>query len=320
MSTDGFCLHVNAMAYDGFNNMSDQSEHERSEKLKRLCAQYFRRRCQSLPVSPRSKRPLKPNWQHQQLTYEQIVVIIEAHPDINLGVLLGHVSAQLVDIDIDEPKAIGIFNRLMSPTASMFGRRSKPGSHRIYRVRLEDLCVGVKFPHPVTGRMIAELRANGEMTVFPGSTHESGEEIEFVGGFDGEPAVVSYLILRRECGFACTGFLLGEHWVEGSRHNKTLAFSGLCASNNIPASALSGVDGASIDYPAAHGSSGGQSYGGPTVSAANAFREPSGFGRPTVLSLAVCRSISELSSAPRSTMTTDSHIQVMKPMPAPRDP
>ena len=214
--------------------MSNSTEHEKSERLKRLCARYFQRRCQPLPVSPRNKRPLKPDWQHQHLTYEQIAAIIDAHPDINLGVLLGSVSEQLVDIDIDEPKAIGIFHRLMSPTASMFGRRSKPGSHRIYRVRLEDLCVGVKFPHPVTGRMIAELRANGEMTVFPGSTHESGEEIEFVEGFDEEPAVVSYLILRRECGFACTGFLLAEHWIEGSRHNKTLAFAGVCATNNIP--------------------------------------------------------------------------------------
>ena len=62
------------------------------------------------------------------------------------------------------------------------------------------------------------------------------------------------------------------------------------------------------------------SYGGPTVSAANACLEPNGFGRPTVLSFAVCRSISEFSSAPRSTMTTLSQIQVMKPAIAPIDP
>ena len=58
----------------------------------------------------------------------------------------------------------------------------------------------------------------------------------------------------------------------------------------------------------------------PTVSAAYASRAPSGLGCPAVVSRAVCRSISEFSSAPSSTMTMDNHIQVIKPTPAPNEP
>jgi hypothetical protein len=58
----------------------------------------------------------------------------------------------------------------------------------------------------------------------------------------------------------------------------------------------------------------------PTVSAIVAPRAPSGFCSPSVLSTVVWCSISELSSAPQSTMIADIHIQVMRPMAAPSEP
>jgi hypothetical protein len=59
---------------------------------------------------------------------------------------------------------------------------------------------------------------------------------------------------------------------------------------------------------------------GPTVSAIFAPRRPSGFGSPTVLSLAVWCSVSAFSLAPIRMTITDSHIQVMKPITAPNEP
>ena len=47
---------------------------------------------------------------------------------------------------------------------------------------------------------------------------------------------------------------------------------------------------------------------------------PSGFGRPTVVSSAVWRSISEFSSAPHSTMMADIHIHIIRPIAAPSEP
>src|SRR4029453_3750302 len=51
----------------------------------------------------------------------------------------------------------------------------------------------------------------------------------------------------------------------------------------------------------------------PTVSAPTAPRAPTGFGPPRAVSTAVWRSILASSSAPTSTTTTDSQIQVMNP-------
>lgn len=58
----------------------------------------------------------------------------------------------------------------------------------------------------------------------------------------------------------------------------------------------------------------------PTESPILAPRCPNGFSPPSVVSLAVWCSISELSSAPKSTTIVDIHIQVIRPIAAPNDP
>jgi hypothetical protein len=62
------------------------------------------------------------------------------------------------------------------------------------------------------------------------------------------------------------------------------------------------------------------SLASPTVSAMCAPRSPRGLGGPAVVSMAVWCSISAFSSPPSKTIVADSHIQVMKPTIAPRDP
>src|ERR1700728_50363 len=64
----------------------------------------------------------------------------------------------------------------------------------------------------------------------------------------------------------------------------------------------------------------GQGADRPTVSAIVAPRAPSGLSRPSVLSTVVWCSISEFSSAPQSTIIADIHIQVIRPIAAPREP
>ena len=52
----------------------------------------------------------------------------------NIGILMGKPSGGLVDIDIDNTDALRFADRFLPKTNCVFGRQSKPRSHRIYKV------------------------------------------------------------------------------------------------------------------------------------------------------------------------------------------
>ena len=104
----------------------------------------------------------------------------------NIGVLLGEPSGWLIDVDLDHALAIEKAAEYLPPTPLRFGRKSKPESHWIYRVRGT---VATKQYRSKSAGTIVELRSTGHQTVFPPSTHESGERIEFVDPL-AEPAEV----------------------------------------------------------------------------------------------------------------------------------
>jgi predicted P-loop ATPase len=110
--------------------------------------------------------------------------------ETNIGILLGDVSGGLVDIDLDCAEAIDLADDFL-PASLCFGRASRPRSHRLYTC---PGCATEKFIYDTgekdeKGRAklatLLELRANagqtsaGLQTVFPPSTHESGEAIAF---------------------------------------------------------------------------------------------------------------------------------------------
>jgi putative DNA primase/helicase len=105
----------------------------------------------------------------------------------NIGVLLGEPSGWLIDVDLDHPLAVELAAQYLPPTILRFGRASKPESHWLYVVTAP---VATKKHRSRSAGMIVELRSTGTQTVFPPSTHESGEAIEFVDPA-AEPAVVS---------------------------------------------------------------------------------------------------------------------------------
>ena len=77
-------------------------------------------------------------------------------------------------------------------TGAIFGRPSKPRSHHLYQVK--GPAPTEQFRDPITKKMIVELRGDGGFqTVFPPSTHESGEKIEWES--DGDLTVVDYQVL-----------------------------------------------------------------------------------------------------------------------------
>lgn len=213
--------------------MTDALKIARIEKLKCSAEKLWGNGIQPVMVKPLSKKPMHVGWLENFLDIRDIIKEIKAYPDANIGGVLGAISNRVMDFDVDERNAIDIAQRIMPPTSMVFGRPTAPKSHLEYRVFPDDLCVSVEYRHPTDGRMIAELRGNSRMTVFPPSIHESGEQIEYECGCDLEPSEVSYAVLCLKSSMVCCAFILAEHWKLGSRHNKTKAFAGLCATNGI---------------------------------------------------------------------------------------
>ena len=77
-------------------------------------------------------------------------------------------------MDLDHPRALELADAHLPATPSVFGRASKPRSHRLYRVTRP--AATKKFRSKSAG-MLVEFRSTGCQTVFPPSVHESGENI-----------------------------------------------------------------------------------------------------------------------------------------------
>ncbi|TWT47185.1 phage/plasmid primase, P4 family [Botrimarina hoheduenensis] len=149
-------------------------------------ARYYTQRGWSvIPLPFRSKNPGFDEWPQLRLGEGDLPHHFNGHPQ-NIGVLLGEPSDWLIDIDLDHPRAIELAADYLPPTDLRFGRPSKPESHWIYRVSGP---IATKKHRSKSDGMIVELRSTGAQTVFPPSTHELGEAIEFVDPA-AEPALV----------------------------------------------------------------------------------------------------------------------------------
>jgi hypothetical protein len=172
-----------------------------------------------VPVTYREKRPAERGWQNRRLTEDDIRHEFAALR--NVGVLLGEPSHGLVDIDLDVPEAATVARRLL-PATSSFGRPSKPCSHLLYLARGE--LATKRFSAPDHTNLL-ELRSTGAQTVFPSSTHPSGEPIEWKDERDPLPIDAAELLRLVSLVAACT--LLARAWpVLGARHDASLALAG----------------------------------------------------------------------------------------------
>ena len=128
-----------------------------------------------IPIPHQSKNPGFTGWEQMRLTTETVGQHFNGDPQ-NIGVLLGEPSGWLIDVDLDHPKAVELAPQYLPPTPAIFGRPGKPRSHWIYRVTAP--VATRKFKSKSAG-MIVEFRSTGMQTVFPPSTHESGEAIQW---------------------------------------------------------------------------------------------------------------------------------------------
>ncbi len=144
----------------------------------------------TIPVNKHGKSPIIKNWPEQRLKFDDLGKHFS--PGINVGVLLGEPSGWLVDVDLDSPEAVMLAPKYLPPTGAKFGHKSKPNSHWLYRAMgqaSKRFSPPRSFTHSDQRNMIVEIRSTGAQTVFPGSTHPSGEEIEWMSVE--EPALVA---------------------------------------------------------------------------------------------------------------------------------
>jgi P4 family phage/plasmid primase-like protien len=193
-----------------------------------------------IPVPFRAKGPTLEGWQNLRIEEETAPQYFNGEAQ-NIGVMLGRVSGGLADVDLDCPEAVALAVDYLPPTTAKFGRSSKRWSHWLYNTDLCDSedCAAIQFRDPLkdaNGKQatLVELRigagGKGAQTVFPGSTHETGEQILWEPGADDDPAAVAGAELKVRVQMLAAAALVARHWPgDGSRHEFALTIGGVLA-------------------------------------------------------------------------------------------
>jgi RecA-family ATPase len=168
---------------------------------------YIQRGWAPVPIPLREKGPRIKEWQKLRITEADAPKYFSN--TCNVGIILGQASGGLIDLDLDCAEAVELAPTSLPPTNAIFGRRSKPHSHWLYRV--EGAAPTMKFSDPINGKMLLEIRGDGGLqTVFPGSVHPSGELIEWES--DGQPATIDAAELRKRAGWLATLCLIKRYY------------------------------------------------------------------------------------------------------------
>jgi hypothetical protein len=191
------------------------------------------------PASYRGKKPIGDDWQNRVIDHSNVENHFNGQPQ-NIGVVLGSSSDSLRDVDLDCPEAIEIASFVLPKTKAIFGRPSARAAHWLYRTgEIETDKAVLKFADPVRARSrdqkvkatLVELRIGdhaGAQTVFPGSTHETGEAIAWEES--GDPAEVDGAELVKKVTLVAAGALLVRYWPGlGAKHDAALALGGFLA-------------------------------------------------------------------------------------------
>ena len=87
---------------------------------------YQRRGWRLVPIPAGQKGTFEQGWQTRNYA------LGDFSAGGNVAVLLGPRSGELVDIDLDCPEALALADTYLPATGAVFGRASKPRSHRLY--------------------------------------------------------------------------------------------------------------------------------------------------------------------------------------------
>ncbi len=156
--------------------------------------------------------------------------------DDNPGIHL-HGKVVDVDIDTDNPVLTAALDHFLPHTAHVWGRASRPRTHRLYEVTgvgdifqpsdFGFLEVIQKYPE-----LNVELRGgepkNAQYSLLPGALHPSGEAYTWhdIGAARSTLVAVDGLKLVAAVRLACVAALIVPYWIEGQRNQMCMALSG----------------------------------------------------------------------------------------------
>lgn len=164
--------------------------------------------------------------------------------DDNLGI---HLFGRVIDVDIDtdNPYLISALDYFLPHTSHVWGRKSRPRTHRLYELLGDGSQTKEIKGSPYDPAMFPFLRTikkykqiemevrggeirNGQYSLLPGSLHPSGEmyEWEDVKAARSSPVAVDLYRIINGVRFACAVATLAPYWTEGSRNSLCMALSG----------------------------------------------------------------------------------------------
>jgi hypothetical protein len=188
-----------------------------------------------VPVSRRTKKPFEKEWQNLPYSPERFT----QRKVLNVSIQLGPRSGWLVDVDLDSKEALAFADYFLPSTDGVFGRLSKPRSHRLYIADFSFEGEKAVIQFKDGDATIVELRigagGKGASTVVPPSVHESGERIEWEKGKN-QPTPVDARELKESVVRLAVACLLAPRYPQrGSRHEAVLVIGGVLARAGWPA-------------------------------------------------------------------------------------
>jgi AAA domain/Bifunctional DNA primase/polymerase, N-terminal len=209
-----------------------------------IASGYIARGWNPVPVKFRDKKPSAgTGWEKVRMDLDNVAEYFKGL--MNVGVQMGAASNNLCDVDLDCAEALTIAPYILPKTLAVFGRSSKRRSHMLYRSDLADAHdrAAFQFKDPAGSKdegdedakvMLVELRigggGKGAQTVFPGSTHASGEVIDWEDQLDGVPDFVDGDRLLKCVKILSAACLFARHWRRiGGRHDAALIMGGFLA-------------------------------------------------------------------------------------------
>ncbi len=174
-----------------------------------------------------TKGPTAKGWNELRMVAGEIDRFFPPDQQMNIGLLTGEPSGNLLDVDLDAPEAVLVAPYLLPPTEMIHGREGKPASHWWYKVEQSQRSKQFKDqnPEPTGTVMLVELRGSGVQTTVPPSIHPSGEAIVWYK--NNSPAQIKYEELLRAVQLVAAAALLSRYWPDvGSRQDAALALAG----------------------------------------------------------------------------------------------
>jgi hypothetical protein len=177
-----------------------------------------------IPLPRRSKAPTIDEWPTLRIDGADLEAKFDQ--SCNIGVILGGPSGGLTDVDLDAPEALQLADYFLPNTGAVFGRPSKPRSHRLY---IAEGAQTIRFKAP-DGTTLVEIRSTGCQTVFPPSVHPSGEGVAWESNC--EPAEINCTGLNSAVAkLAAASLIVHRYPGRGGRHDFVLALSGALLRN-----------------------------------------------------------------------------------------